>query len=213
MYGRNGLSARVFRNTFVASYCKVRASFSNEERWGQVWHESRQWNGLMMSRPGELCLPAEIRASVLADVAERLGLCYPGYYPGCQPLMFDAVFSDREDWFPIRAAIEHENDQRDFWSEVCKLLSVRCPLKVGITYAHTREKLGEIEQTIQDNSALILKVVGEHPKTEYLFLVGKTSDTEKKITWYSLDFRADDGPQGRTFQLVPDVGQHQKGVV
>jgi hypothetical protein len=50
---------------------------------------------------------------------------------------FDALFckADAADWFPVAAAVEHENDPDGFDREIKKLLTVRAPLKVGITYA------------------------------------------------------------------------------
>jgi hypothetical protein len=48
------------------------------------------------------------------------------------PFRAGSVFSVEKGWFPIVVAIEHENACAGFESEVMKLFSVRCPLKVGI---------------------------------------------------------------------------------
>lgn len=209
-------TARSFRDSFIASYLKVRAAFANQ------WNEPmpyRQWNELMLSRPTETArLPKEINASVLAEVAKRLSLCYPSNYPNRQPMTFDAVFSEhseRQDWFPIRVAIEHENNCIDFWSEICKLLSVRCPLKVGITYItgsrDHRSVLAKIEEAIRSNFALVAEIVGESPAAEYLFLVWGGLPDKPKEVWYALDFRASDGPARKTFQPVEPPPEQQKG--
>ncbi len=176
-----------------------------------------RWDDLVLSRPAETFrLPQEIKASVLASVAAQLGLWYPSSKPNRQPMTFDAVFSGQEDgWFPMLVAIEDEKNWTGFGSEVKKLLSVRCPLKVGITYTGDspegqayRDKIAcDIREDFEEIS-LIRK---EDPRIEYLFLVGAESDDNEISCWYSLDFRADVGPQGRTFQPVESLGRHQKG--
>jgi hypothetical protein len=113
-------TAAKFRDRFVQSYDEVRQAFRTTTEWSlKGWP---QWTGLMLAHP----------SSVLAKAAQKLGL---HYYDG-EPLRLDAVFSaDDGAWFPVVAAIEHENVRKDFVkSEVAKLLTIRCPLKVGITH-------------------------------------------------------------------------------
>ncbi|HXM20049.1 MAG TPA: hypothetical protein VN948_02130 [Terriglobales bacterium] len=206
MPNKRELTAKVFRDAFVASYERVRNSFT-KERWNEMWH---RWNDLMLLRPDEgSLLPREIKASVLAGVAGELGLCYPSEYRNRQPMTLDAAFSDHadnQDRFPIKVAIEHENDWTGFESEIKKLLSVRCPLKVGITYSDDSPKGREYRQTIagniQEDFEEIRLVIGEAPAAEYLFLVGAESDDNEISCWYSLDFRAENGPRDQSFRPV-----------
>lgn len=206
-------TAMAFRDAFISAYGRVRAALS-DERFGELW-SCREWNALMLTRSDEAShqLPKEIVSSVLSQVATELGLCYPSKYPNRQPMTFDGVFVDRSDpegWFPVKVAIEHENSRGDFWSEVQKLLSVRCPLKVGITYSlytdagEVHERLRIIENWIRTDLGNISRIVAEDPATEYLFLVGvEFRERCREISqWYSLDFRSSDGPQDGGFQLV-----------
>ena len=195
------LTAKTFCDTFLKSYSKVRAAFTDEERWIQVW--TTQWNALMVWQPtATFHPPQEIQRSVLADTAAELGL----HYQNGEPLRLDAVFSGQQAWFPILAAIEHENNCSGFESEVTKLLSVRCLLKVGITYTYgsserRQKSLEYIEQIIKENFVKISRAVGEDRRTEYLFLVGiEVPERPKELSWYGLDFQACEGPQSRRFQ-------------
>jgi hypothetical protein len=205
MLANQRITARTFQDAFIDSYSSTRDVFTQEE-WRQIW--LLHWNDIMLpSETERVRLPKqrEMRDSVLAKTAARLGLRYIYH----EMLRLDAIFSRGENWFPIEAAIEHENDCKGFESEVIKLLSVRCPLKVGITYLYSRDgqdtgSMKQIEGMIAAKSRTILDVVAEIDKTEYLFLVGvETSDKPKEISqWYSLDFPASSGPNGRTFQAV-----------
>lgn len=195
------LTAKTFCDTLLNSYSKVRAAFTDEERWIQVW--TREWNALMLWQPTETFHPPqEIQRSVLADTAAELGL----HYKNGEPLRLDAVFSGQQAWFPILAAIEHENNCSVFESEVTKLLSVRCLLKVGITYTYgsckrRQRSLEYIEQIIKENFLKISRTIGEDQRTEYLFLVGiEVPERPKELSWYGLDFQAREGPQDRGFQ-------------
>jgi len=122
-----------------------------------------------------------------------------------QPLTVDAVYSWQGAWFPISVAIEHENDWRGFESEIMKLLSLRCPLKVGITYADD-SKLGvcseKLMKILRGDFGDARSRIGEDRATEYLILIGSNSADEDISCWYSLDFRAGDGPRGRTFRKL-----------
>jgi hypothetical protein len=205
MYEHKVPTAGAFREAFIAAYYKARACFTSESMWDSFCGGSATWSSLMLPRPQETWrLPREIGCSVLSDVAGRLGLCYPT----CQPMTLDAVFAERADtadtkeWFPINVAIEHENVRTGFQSEIRKLFSMRCPLKVGITYVPSskpRNGLEEIAGAVKSSFELMSRVVGEDAKAEYLFLVG----VERRVsTWYALEFRASDGPHGNGFQQV-----------
>src|SRR5271154_820669 len=193
----------MFRIAFLTSYWKVRGSFASDKRWKEMW--GRPWNGLMLARPGEAhLLPDEVKGSVLADAASRLGLRYPSERGNRQPMTFDAVFSEpakEDDPFPIRVAIEHEKDWTGFDTEIKKLLYVRCPLKVGITYTGDSSKGEEYRSKIADWIQEDFEEIEleEDSRTEYLFLAGAESDNFE-VSWYSLEFNAQAGPQKRDFQ-------------
>jgi hypothetical protein len=202
---RAQVTAEMFRTAFLTSYSKVRGSFASDKRWKEMW--GRPWKGLMLARLGEThLLPDEVKGSVLADAASRLGLRYPSERGNREPMTFDAIFSEpakNDDPFPIRVAIEHEQDWKGFGNEIRKLLSVRCLLKVGITYTgdspQGNEYRKKIAKWIDGDFNDIEPVVKEDPRTEYLFLAGAESDNFE-VSWYSLEFNAQAGPQKRDFQ-------------
>jgi len=200
----NGITAEQFREAFLASYTKVRSCFSDRARWSEVF---RAWNTLMLWQPtATYHPPEEIELSILGETAKRLGVSYQNG----EPLRIDAVFSaQRNDWFPMLVAVEHENDWRGFESEVRKLLSVRCPLKVGITYTGESPK-GEqyrarIARIIEEDFAEISNLAEEGPQTEYLFLIGAESDDKEISCWYSLGFQARTGPDPRGFVPIGEM--------
>jgi len=130
-------TAKKFLEAFILSFaencelCKIDAA-----RWRQIWIDPGSWNPFMFWKTGQPH-PLPTGASVLAKTADKLHLeCYEG-----EPFRLDGAIYDRDHPpqgnfpFPIVVAFEHENNHRGFDDEICKLLSVRCPLKVGITYA------------------------------------------------------------------------------
>lgn len=213
MSAGNVPTAKAFRDAFIASYFNVCDRFTEVE-WVERW-SPRQWNLVMLWPTTEDYNPP--RQSVLAETAASLGL----NYANGEPLRLDAVFSSQREnfpaWFPILVAIEHENNCYGFVSEVTKLLSVQCPLKVGITYTYSRaekrlEKLEGVERTIWENFERISSVVHEGQGTQYLFLVGsEISEMPRRVSWYFLEFLASDGPGNQTFQPVEYPPQNQKG--
>src|SRR5580658_3153210 len=84
-----------------------------------------------------------------------------------------------------------------------KLLSVRCPLKVGITYSRLDgqentdgNRLGVRERIHADITEALSRVrdaIGEDPATEYLFLIG-AEEKPTEMSWFALSFTAADGP-------------------
>ena len=210
---RIGPTAREFRDAVVTSYSKVRARFQDRDRWQEV--RAKSTTPLWMARPSEnYRLPEETSLSVLGEAAASLHLTYATR----EQLHLDAIFSYKEVWFPIVVAIESEIVSGTFEQEVKKLLSVRCPLKVGMTGFDTSDgeeekKLQAIEQMIKNKFKEISEIIREDPDAEYLFLIDVELNSQKEISrWYALDFRAGDGPQDRTFELVDAVGQHEKEV-
>ena len=206
---RRRVTAKTFCDAFQASYTEVRRAFPSTERWKKAWW-GPHWSGLVLSRHDETwLLPKGAKRSLLSGVAHRLRLRYPSEAGNPQPMTFDAAFSKpywNNDPFPIRVVIENEANWRDFECEIRKLLSARCRLKVGITYtdsARGREHRKKIARWIREDFEEIQKVIGEDPRTEYLFLIGESDSYE--ISWYSLQFQARDGLRKREFRPLDDL--------
>jgi hypothetical protein len=196
--------ASEFKNAFVGSYREQRAKCSDQQ-WEEIW--TKHWNGFMLWQRTEMWRPPiPDGKSVLALTAEKLRL---GYNNG-EPLKLDAVFcpaSNHHPWFPIVVAIEHENDARGFETEITKLLSVRCPLKVGITYTGNTEYRVEsmkskIRQMIEDRLSEVSGVLAEDPGTEYLFLAGTDGWHGEKYEchWFGLQFSSAEGLRSSKFE-------------
>jgi hypothetical protein len=155
--------------------------------------------------------PPELPESVVASTALRLGLDYWER----EPFRLDGVFYRRGTAvehnfpFPILVAIEHENDFRTFHTEITRLLSIRCPLKVGITYeprsasSHNQSEkdLNSLKACISRRNQEISQIITEDAKAEYLFLVG-VERNPFELTWFALSFRATDGPEESPFLEV-----------
>jgi hypothetical protein len=192
--------AETFCNAFVDWYTRIRAAFS-DERWKEIWSIHANvvlWQPTERYRP-----PEEIERGVLAETARELNL----FYRNGEPLRLDAVFSTRERWFPISVAIEHEYSWSGFTAEIDKLLSVRCPLKVGITYVYGRRAKQEsnmqrIEEWIKSSYSMVLATIEEDETTEYLFLIAAEAEEEREVVWYALHFNAAEGPEKKTFRLM-----------
>jgi hypothetical protein len=194
-------TAQEFARAFLESYNHCRRLYSGQE-WATIWGTNNLWNWFMMwttNRPGLLKSEA-----VMAKTASTLGLAYWER----EPLKLDGALYINDETpehgfpFPLVVALEHENDSRTFGSEIQKLLSVRCPLKVGVTYslnvqehASTRECL---QQLIERKYRRIAAIVGEDAKTENLFLLG-CEEALREITWYALTFSAAAGGVGSRF--------------
>jgi hypothetical protein len=186
-----------FAEAFVAAYDEARKRCSPED-WSITWEKS--WSQFMIWG----------WESVIRVVAPRLDLqCDPG-----EPLHLDAVFHTPgagRPWFPIKVAVEHENNPHEFHEEIKKLLCIRCPLKVGITYTLTSDVGGkrsrleglrsEIARRIRDHFAEVNALIKEDPETEYLFLLGSEEERDREIQWHQLAFRAGRGPESGAFAL------------
>jgi hypothetical protein len=183
--------AKDFLAGFIAEFDAARQRHT-DEAWAAAWSDSAAWTRLMLP--------------VIRSVAPRLALtCAPG-----EPLSYDAVFvrGGAEQWerFPILVAIEHENYWGRFEHEIGKLFTIRCPLKVGMTYLTLSQGqfdkvAGKIERHIEKWFGAIKPA--EDPDAEYLFIIGREIEP-LKIEWHALAFRAGDGPH--PFQPVsPDA--------
>jgi len=204
-------SANDFLRAFLESYEEKRRGISvSPERWKQLFISKRgEWDTFMLARGGPLF--EEAGTPVLFDVAGKLKL---RYWAG-EPLKLDGAFYDGLDRgcptfpFPIVVGIEHENNHTTFRHEIQKLLSVTCPLKVGITYPwppqsivsqrQDKERIFEqIEHFVTESLTQISAVVREDPSSEYLFLIG-VETSPFVLTWFNLSFAAGEGIQSRHF--------------
>ena len=159
-------TAERYWEKFSEAYEECVGTFK-EEHLDDIWNDS--WSRLMMWNSA--APPSPLKQSVWTKTAEKLGL---KYWEG-EPLsaFYSMTDARRIPPFPIVVALEHEYDFRSFDREIVKLLSVRCPLKVGITYVvgnDVSERLNRVAGSIRNRFNELLDVVGEDPKTEYLFL-------------------------------------------
>lgn len=202
-------TAKEFLAGFIDSYRENCDLYKEHPaKWEAVWNDYHKWDGFMLWKTGQ---PDMITASVLAKTADKLGL---SYYEG-QPFNLDGAFYNPKEWrplrrfpFPIVVGFEHETNHHGFDDEISKLLSVRCPLKVGITYTllHGAENTPEERQlalrnvctTIRENFARISQLVGEDPASEYLFLVG-TEEVRYSLRWHAEHFTAAQIPNDLSF--------------
>jgi hypothetical protein len=202
-------TAREFLGSFSEAYKKCSGIFT-PERWKEIWTDTLLWNSFMLWKTART-KPKELEHSVLALTAKRLGL----EYWEREPFRLDGVFyapgaSVEQNFpFPILVAIEHESDRRGFDTEISRLLSVRCPLKVGITYELSRiprpsiceQNLSNLKLAIAGRHEEIGRVIGEDAKSEYLFLVG-VEEEDLRLAWWALSFQAADGPRKSQFIRV-----------
>ncbi len=200
------VTAADFKKTFLDSYNQL--ELECRTTWKEIWE--KQWNGFMLwQRTDAWGAQLLNKQSVLALTAEKLGL----RYDNGEPMTLDAVFCARSNphrWFPIEVAIEHENNARGFETEIEKLLSVRCRLKVGITYTGHNEATAQsgnerIREIIEDRFEISKRQGVEH-STDYLFLVGtdgwqkaECAPPEYVCKWYGLELSGTDGPDAKDF--------------
>jgi hypothetical protein len=147
---------------------------------------------------------------ILGATAAKMGLAYWDR----EPFRLDAAFV-RPKYevvgnlpLPLVVAIEHENDVRGFMAEIAKLTHVRCPLKVGITYAvittpgspvDPSAAQANIEEWVAKVAAL--HEIKEDPTTEYLYLLG-VEHAPYSLQWHAYTYQVGDGPKpGSWFRL------------
>jgi len=107
----------------------------------------------------------------------------------------------------MEICVEHENNPRTFRDEIQKLLSVRSPLKVGVSYVlqsdlskngSRMQLIQSLQSEIREQFKLVDKFCPEGPNTEYLFLIG-CDIGNYELEWSSLQFSAVVGPQEQVF--------------
>lgn len=91
----------------------------------------------------------------------------------------------------LEIAVEHENSKQDWTDEVIKLIHVKCPLKVVISYSCCDErdtteweKLDFIARWVQE-----VKALAKGNDEEYLFIFGNCFDSKTKADYDTFDYR------------------------
>jgi hypothetical protein len=208
--------AQQFLSCFLEAYHHSRHQCRPE--WEQVWMEQWGWDSFMLWKT-HLPKGLENDGCVLHQTAAKMGLTYWER----EPLKIDRAFYQEGPVaygfpFPLLVLIEHESKHGGFLHEIMKLLSVRCPLKVGITYSRldgqnntAENRLGvreKIHANITEAFSKVRAVIGEDSVTEYLFLIG-AEEEQKEMTWYALSFSAAGGPgPGGFFRAEPTLPSH-----
>lgn len=169
--------AMSFARGFQAAYDEARALFL-PDAWKRLW--VTDWNRFVLWHG----VPPQSK-SLLEMTAERMGLDYWDR----EPFRVDAAFVPHGRQvigtlpLPLIVAIEHENAFRGFREEIAKLVHIRCPLKVGITYSllgsPSRDPdISSARSQIENWIAEVDKLVSarEDPANEYLYLLGVESE-------------------------------------
>jgi hypothetical protein len=191
-----------FLAEFLKAYSTSHDSLGELELQKRVYYPAKRWSStedlawtyFMLQPPP----PEGMIKPVLHQTADALNL-----KPRHEALKIDLVLyseelaptPNKEIPLPIIIAVEHECNRRTFRQEIKKLLSVRCLLKVGITYIgnegfKTNGILSEIRGEIMSLRQQADGPIGEDPKAEYLFLVGVDVEKEGPAPWHALQFRA-----------------------
>lgn len=92
----------------------------------------------------------------------------------------------------LEIAVEHENSKQDWTDEVIKLIHVKCPLKVVISYNYCDErdtneweKLSFIAHWMQEVKAF----TKGSDEEEYLLIFGNCFDSKTKADYDTFDYR------------------------
>ncbi|MFZ0412601.1 MAG: hypothetical protein WA737_12025 [Candidatus Acidiferrales bacterium] len=185
-------TALKFLSKFVEAFQESVEGLSAPEL-DKIWDDKHGWDGLIIGRPTRP--PAGCVRPVWQTTADKLEL---RYWSG-EPLRFDGVFygrdADQETApFPFHVALEHEYVPARFSEEIVKLLSVRCPLKVGIIYYDKDylKRMKTTEKQICDYFQQFSAIVSESAETQYLFIAGIVRRRPFQIEWKSLSFSATD---------------------
>lgn len=195
-----------FEQGFIGCYSRLRAGFPDPQ-WRGIWPDGHAWNCLMLWNPS----PPQTRP-LLEMVADAMGL---NYWNVGEPFRVDAVFVGKyvrrgSVPFPTLVAIEHEHTIRTIDEEIVKLLHIRCPLKVCITYG--LHESGPIDKVISRSRECIQTLTGtlegelaahvsEDLKTTYLYLLGIEARSFE-LEWHALRFLAGEGAKGAEWHVL-----------
>lgn len=196
-----------FIDAFRRAFQEARHRLAAE--WDTTWSTQTNWNHLMIQTTADL---NPRPPTVVEHTAKLMDIkCWPG-----EPFSLDAVFVPKECRregpypYPILVALEHENEVSGFDNEITKLHYIRCPLKVGITYAlmgknnalpRTSEYQTQIGATAARVAAELARYTRETPETKYLFLVG-SEESPRTLTWHALEYGASDSPRSANWKSL-----------
>jgi hypothetical protein len=205
------IKAQEFLNAFINVFQRSRTLYANIDDWQTTW-ETR-WNDFMMYEP---TLPQT--ESVMKGVAAELGV---HWWRG-EPFRLDGALVDKEPKtigcypFPLLVAFEHEHNCVSISEEITKLLQIRAPLKVAITYVFGWHNGSENQLPQQRDEAwakneivrvhrvlntMLKNYVMEDDRIEYLYLLGVESEL-RHLKWEALMFGASEDPQIENWTTV-----------
>lgn len=181
-----------FRSAFLEEYEKAR-TIADSEGWAETWGDGTKWACFMLWKT-----PENGENPLLRRVAHRLGLEYWGQG---EPFRVDAAMYESGRRiigsipFPIKIAIEHEFNVRTIAEEFSRLIHLRVPLKVIITYATTDtsgqgRRIGhartQVEGAFRELAGRFASDFPESADSEYLVLIGEET-SPKVLFWHTLN--------------------------
>lgn len=112
-------------------------------------------------------------------------------YQEIQQAAQDAKLKLSAHLWDLEIAVEHENSKQDWTDEVIKLIHVKCPLKVVISYNYCDErgttewkKLNFIANWMQE-----VKAFAKGSDEEYLLIFGNCFNSKTKADYDTFDYR------------------------
>lgn len=193
--------SNTFRRAFAEAYTECHSIFAAEARL-RNYHVD--WNHFMLWDP-----EPPLQKSVLHLTAEKMGLNY------CkkEPFRFDGAFVAENHRcvgghypLPMISVFEHESGIERFEKDIVKLATIRCPLKIGITYTKPNlrsEAEDKISKWVLEIRRVLNELTKEDPKCEYVYLLG-VDKQPFMVDWYHLSFEEASGPG--SFQALPMPG-------
>jgi hypothetical protein len=189
-------SASTFLEKFLEAYRECRSVF-DDSAWESVW--SKHWSRFVLWNP-----PAPQVKPLFGVVADKLGLKWwdrePFRLDGALVPLDCTVTGNYP--VPLLVGIEHENVVQTFKEEITKLVHIRCPLKVGITYVMATAEFPSpsviaywqdyLRNSIEEVSQIMDSYLREDPTTEYLYLVG-VEGRLRELDWFALRYTAGSG--------------------
>ncbi|SES99395.1 hypothetical protein SAMN04487771_100322 [[Clostridium] aminophilum] len=94
-------------------------------------------------------------------------------------------------FWDLKIAVEHENDKTDWMDEIIKLIHIRCPLKVVISYNHCDQRSQELEQKLSHVAKWMQRLsVYRNDNEEFLIILGNAAPKDKTNGDYqTFDYR------------------------
>ena len=185
-------NCRVTEDDFCKAWCAVwekkdknkclSNQFSGEGSWGD-------WTEAMLTDKKEAFLK-QVKCKLAGTLSremyywdEELFRVDVGFVSECN----DYMNTDGKYTYPLffDVLIEHENNMHKIHEEMWKLIFVRSPLKVIVSYGHLKdgvqEKINECIGYLQNANAAF----PENEDTRYLFIIGNHVDEKIRWRWAS----------------------------